>query len=149
MVSTSFLLAASINSFSASSTRHITNYILIYLFITPSHGLFCCYLGSHTDGMSKEMLDKYRLSALVSLQYSHISLLSKLLSVSLSECWFVMKSVKPFTFSRFIHLRGSKSSLLGRCLLTISLRPEEVLSMMLLSGFAAVVQDGVRRNKFY
>lgn len=78
----------------------------------------------------KSVLDQCRI-----FMHLHISLLSKLLSVSLSECWFVIKSVNPFTFSCFIHFRGFKSSLLGRCLLIISLKPKELLSIENSSGF--------------
>lgn len=85
----------------------------------------------------KSVLDQCRI-----FMYLHISLLSKLLSVSLSECWFIIKSVNPFTFSCFIHFRGFKSSLLGRCLLIISLKPKVLLSMeasnYLLKSFSFV-----------
>lgn len=61
------------------------------------------------------------------LVYSHISLLSKLVSVSLSEC--IMNSVKPFTFWCFIQLWGSKFSFLGPYFSTIAFTANIFLSI--------------------
>lgn len=61
------------------------------------------------------------------LVYSHISLLSKLVSVSLSEC--IMNSAKPLTFWCFIQLWGSKTSFLGPYFSTIAFIAKTFLSI--------------------
>lgn len=60
--------------------------------------------------------------------YSHISLLSKLLSVS-SESLFNTKSANPLIVSCLTHFRGSKFSFLGMRFLTIAFRAKALLSI--------------------